>query len=179
MESSPVIMKGNYPYFINPLTDGVPSMDPELLSEVTDWVVKAGNFSDCSLIVAPESMGIPLAVPVSLRLGIPYTVVRKKSYGLPGETAFEQRTGYSENRMYINGVKSGDRVVILDDVISTGGTVVSLILALRRIGAEVADVLIPVDKNEGRNTVLRDTGIAVKSLVEVTVSDGKVKCRLC
>lgn len=174
LESSQVLDKGGYKYFVNPLTDGVPRMDPDVLREVTDWILEKGNF-DCDVILAPESMGIPLAVPVSLALGIPYTVLRKRSYGLPGETLIDQRTGYSENLMTVNGVRKGERVVLIDDVISTGGTVCAIVDALQNvIGAEVVDIIIPVDKNRGKDVVFERTGIPVKTMVDVRISEGKV-----
>ena len=179
LRASPVVMKNGYPYFIHPITDGVPAMDPKILREVVDWMKSAGDF-DCDVILAPESMGIPLAVPVSLDLGIPYSVVRKKKYGLPGEVAFEQKTGYSDSTMTINGVRKGDRVVIVDDVLSTGGTMSALIRALRdNIGAVIVDVLVPVNKNHGRDIVKKNTGIEVKTMVDVSMVDGKVQCKTC
>ncbi len=176
----PVVDRSGYPYFVHPLTDGVPRMEPEILREVLEWMKSAGNF-DCDLLVLPEAMGIPLGVPLSLELGIPYTVVRKKKYGLEGEISLEQHTGYSDSVMYIDGVRKGDRVVVIDDVISTGGTLIAIIKALRdTIGAEIADVIIPVDKAGGRNTVKKETGLDVKTMVEVSVGpDGKVRCSLC
>ena len=64
---------------------------------------------------------MPLALMLSLQLGIPFTIIRKREYGLPGEVSIEQVTGYSKSKMYVNGLKKSDRVVIVDDVLSTGG----------------------------------------------------------
>lgn len=179
LRASPVVMKNGYPYFIHPLTDGVPAMDPKVLREIVEWMESAGDF-DCDIILAPESMGIPLAVPLSLDLGIPYSVVRKKRYGLPGEAVFEQKTGYSDCTMTVNGVRKGDRVVIVDDVISTGGTMTKLIQTLRKdIGAVIVDVLVPINKNRGRDIIRENTGIEVKTMVEVSIVDGKVECKTC
>ena len=80
--------------------------------------------------------------------------------------------------MSLNGLKKGDRVVIIDDVISTGGTLVALIEAIRSTGAEIVDILIPVEKNEGKELVLEKTGLRVKTLVKVSVADGKVRCSI-
>lgn len=95
IERSPVIDMEGYPYLIHPVTDGIPEMDPDILDEIIDWMVSIGNF-DCDRIIAPESMGIPLAVPLSLRLRIPYSIIRKRSYGIEGETPVKYQTGYSE-----------------------------------------------------------------------------------
>ncbi len=173
LENSPVVDRGGYQYFIHPLTDGVPRMDPDILQEVLDWMLEVGNFS-CDVILAPESMGIPLAVPLSLKLGIPYSVIRKRSYGLEGEICLDQATGYSKSQMTINGVGKGTRVTLVDDVVSTGGTLKAVIRTLDGSGAEIVDVLVPVDKSGGADAVLRDTGVRVKSMLSVSVADGRV-----
>lgn len=179
-EKCPVVDRNGYPYFVHPLTDGVPRMDPEMLREVLDWIKSVGNL-DCDLILLPEAMGIPLGVPLSLELGIPYAVIRKKSYGLEGEIPVDQYTGYSSSVMNINDVHRGDRVVLIDDVVSTGGTLVAMIGALRELaGAEIVDVIVPVDKADGREVVRKETGIEVKTMVRVSVdADRRVHCELC
>ncbi len=179
LKASPIVSKNGYPYFIHPLTDGVPSMNPMVLGEIIEWIKSVGNFH-CDLLLAPESMGIPLAIPLSLDLDIPYSIVRKKQYGLPGEVVLRQKTGYSDNTMSINGVEKGDKVVIIDDVLSTGGTMIALIYALQKeIGAEIVDIIVPVNKNYGKDIVKKNTGVTVKTLVDVSIVDDKVECKLC
>ncbi len=117
---APIVKKGDYDYVIHPITDGVPYITPELLKEVTDemkkHIKKCGKFDR---IVTMEAMGIPLATSLSLDLGIPFTIIRKRQYGLPGEVSVEQVTGYSKSKMYINGLKKGDTIILVDDVLST------------------------------------------------------------
>lgn len=100
-EECPVVDRKGYPYFVHPLTDGVPRMDPEVLEEVLGWIMAEADLR-CDVLALPEAMGIPLGVPISLRTGIPYTVIRKKEYFLPGEVSVEQKTGYSSSVMHIN-----------------------------------------------------------------------------
>lgn len=173
LESSPIIRKGDYDYFVHPITDGVPRMDPRVLAEVLDGFKEVGDFH-CDLILAPEAMGIPIAVPLSLELGIPYGVVRKRRYGLPGELSLSQVTGYSKGEMYINDVRRGDRVVLVDDVLSTGGTLRSIILALKGLGAELVDVIVAVEKGDHRPRLERELGVRIKALVKVEVRDGRL-----
>jgi adenine phosphoribosyltransferase len=74
--------------------------------------------------------------------------------------------------MYINDVHEGDRVLVLDDVLSTGGTLRAITDALGHIGADVADV-VAVIKKAGPNE-LDDTDTDVKTLINVDVEDGDV-----
>jgi len=177
LKDCPIVMKGSYPYFIHPLTDGVPEISPLLLKEVALAMAEAVN-TDVDRIVTVEAMGIPLASALSLETGIPYTIVRKKQYGLDGEVVVEQQTGYSTSRLYINGVHKGDRVLVVDDVISTGGTLHAVLGALREMGAVVTDIVIVFKKGKALddvNSELEKMGIPpVKYLLEVDVKEGKL-----
>ena len=173
LEQSPVVSMGDYDYFVNPITDGIPSMDPEVLSEVIDRMVEIGDL-ECDLIVAPEAMGIPLAVPLSLRTGVPYNIVRKRRYGLPGEVSLKQNTGYARNDMFINGIAPGDRVVIVDDVISTGGTMLAIIKALQGLGVHIVDVIVVVEKGDRKAEIENELGVRIKTMVKVEMRQGRV-----
>jgi adenine phosphoribosyltransferase len=53
LKTSPIVKMGDYDYFVNPITDGIPRMDPSILAEVLEGFQEIGNF-DCDVIVAPE-----------------------------------------------------------------------------------------------------------------------------
>jgi len=174
LAASPIVKMGDYDYFVNPISDGVPSLDPSVLTEVIECMKEVGDF-ECDLIVAPESMGIPLAVPLSMDLGIPYSIIRKKSYGLPGEVQIDQVTGYSKSKMYINGVCKGNKVTIVDSVVSSGGTLAAVVQGIRSIGAEIVDILVVIEKGGGRRRLENELGVRIKSLIKVEVTSKGVK----
>ena len=169
--SSPVVDLHGYPYFVNPVSDGIPRMDRALLDEVADALVEVMDL-DCDLVLAPEAMGIPLAVGILERTGVPYAVIRKRSYGLPGEIALDQTTGYSESPMYINGVRPGDRVALVDDVISTGGTARAVVGALRGAGAVVTEVAAVFSKRADTGPLSSELGVPVRFLLAVSSEGG-------
>ena len=127
LANAPVIWKGDYPYFIHPITDGVPRLDPEVLAAVTELCQQAIEWSTIDLILGIEAMGLPLTAPLSIRTGVPLVVGRKRSYGLEGEVVIDQATGYSKQPMYLNDIAPGERIAIVDDVLSTGGTLRAVI----------------------------------------------------
>jgi len=174
--SSPIVNMNGYPYLVHPITDGVPMMDPDVLDEILDWMASASDF-DCDCIAAPESMGIPLAVPLSLRLRIPYTVIRKRPYGIDGEIRVSYRTGYSEREVFINGLKRGDSVVIVDDMLSTGGTLSAIVNALKDNEITVADVLVVFNKNKEREELCKRLGVEIKRMIDISVEYGSVTIR--
>ncbi|MGZ4857370.1 MAG: hypoxanthine/guanine phosphoribosyltransferase [Methanobacteriaceae archaeon] len=170
---APIVKKGDYDYFVHPVTDGIPLVHPELLNEVAEAVSKFGDLK-VDKIVCVEAMGIHLATAISLQTGIPFVVVRKRFYGLEGELAVHQTTGYSQGELYINGLWKGDRIFLIDDVVSTGGTLTAVIQALQRIGTDIVDVMAIIEKGDGKEKVENETGVKVKSLVRANVSNGKV-----
>lgn len=174
LERSDIVRFGEYQYFVHPITDGIPAMDPKVLEEVIDRMQEIGDL-DCDLIIGAEAMAIPLMVPLSLRTGLPYNIVRKRKYGLPGEVSVRQTTGYSEKDLYINGLKKGDRVVIVDDVISTGGTLKAIVKALQDMGVVIVDIIIVVQKTDQLERLQAELGVRIKTLVKVEVRDGKVR----
>jgi adenine phosphoribosyltransferase len=172
---APIVKKGEYDYVIHPITDGVPYITPELLKEVTDamkkHIKKCGKFDR---IVTMEAMGIPLASALSLDLGVPFTIIRKRQYGLPGEVSVEQVTGYSKSKMYVNGLKKGDTVILVDDVLSTGGTLKAVLYVLKEIGVIVKGVFIAVYKGTCKEQIMDEYNIAIKTIVDIDVVKGKV-----
>src|SRR5690606_2734159 len=121
-----------------------------------------------------EAMGIHIATALSLKMDIPFGVVRKRFYGLEGEVDVHQVTGYSTGELYINGVREGERVMVVEDVVSTGGTMAAVLNALKSMGVKVVDVVAVIEKGEGREIVERETGFEVKTLLKVNVKNGKV-----
>jgi adenine phosphoribosyltransferase len=150
-------MRNGYPYVVNPLMDGIPRMDPDILREVTGRMMELSDF-DCDVILAPEAMAIPFATAISLAKNKPYAVIRKRSYGCDGEIPIDKSTGYSQNRMYINGIKEGEKIVIVDDVISTGGTMSSIVKAIENHGCIITDIVVAIDKSDDINKISEKLG---------------------
>ncbi|WP_255191662.1 hypoxanthine/guanine phosphoribosyltransferase [Natronobeatus ordinarius] len=170
---APIIEKNGYHYFVHPISDGVPQLDPGLLREIVIRIIRKAELERVDKIVTPAAMGIHISTAVSLITDIPMTVIRKRQYDLEGEVAIAQQTGYSENEMYINDVYEGERVLVIDDVLSTGGTLASVLEALDEIGAEVVDAVAVIKKVGGENKV-EDAGHHVKTLINVDVVGGEV-----
>jgi len=173
LKDSPVVRFGDYPYFVHPITDGIPLGDPKVLEEVVAEVARVGDW-ECDKITTAESMGFPLAAALSLRVNKPYVFLRKRRYGLPGEVSVAQATGYGKADLYINGIRPGDRLVFVDDVISTGGTLRAVVQALRSLGARVVDIVIVFEKTREKERFEEELGIRIKTLLKVDVVDGRV-----
>lgn len=174
LRDCPVVRFGDYEYFVHPITDGIPLGRPEVLDEVLTELARIGDWKRCDKIVTAESMGFPLAAGLSLRVHKPYVFIRKRQYGLPGEVSLKQLTGYSKTDMFINNIHKGDRVVFVDDVISTGGTLIAIVKALRALGAEIADALVVFEKTREKARMERELGLTIKTLLQVDVVKGRL-----
>ena len=172
---APIVKKGDYSYVIHPITDGVPEIKSELLNEVIDEmhkrIQKCGTFDK---IVTIEAMGIPLASALSLKMNVPFVIIRKRSYGLSRETKVEQKTGYSKSNLYINGLNKGDRVIIVDDVLSTGGTLSAILSTLLDLGVIIKGIFIVVNKGKETEKILEKFNIDIDILTNIEVVDEKV-----
>ena len=172
---APIVKKGNYSYVVHPITDGVPEIKPVLLTEVIDEMQKRiTKYGPFDKIVTIEAMGIPLASTLSLKMNIPFVIIRKRSYGLSEEIDIEQITGYSKSKLYINGLEKGDRIVIVDDVLSTGGTLSAIISALKKSGVVIKAIIIAVNKGNALKKITEKFKIKIDILVNIDVVDEKV-----
>ncbi|CAI8388604.1 MAG: Pur operon repressor [Euryarchaeota archaeon UBA443] len=173
--AAPIIWKGDYPYFIHPLTDGVPRLDPSVLTAVVELIEAAVDWESVDLVLGIEAMGLPLTSPLSMRNNKPQVVVRKRSYGLEGEVTIDQSTGYSKGTMYLNDINEGERVLIVDDVLSTGGTLDAIIKGVETLGAQIESVVVVVEKGPGLGQLQEKyPHIEISSIIRLEMDGEKV-----
>lgn len=170
LEKAPVVSRGEYDYFVHPVTDGIPAVEAPLLREIAEGIARVVDLEGIDRILTAEAMGIHHATALTLETEIPFGVARKRSYGFETEVAVHQETGYSEDELYINGIEEGERILVLDDVYSTGGTLRALCEALIELGAEPTEVVVVI-RRVGEPV---DLPVPLTSLVEVDVRDGAV-----
>lgn len=168
---------GEYEYIINPLTDQIPACDPVLLEKSCKYLEDMVDFSEADVILGEEDRGGILIPFVARNTETPFSIAKWYPSGLEGEHKAEFKNGYTEGSLYINGVSEGDKVVIVDDLISTGGTLINLIKSVRAIGAEVLDVVTICEKHNfgGAEKVEEETGLRPKTGFQVEIRDGKAK----
>ncbi len=176
LRDSPIIWKGDYPYFIHPISDGIPRMDADVLRATRDLIVEMVDWSNIDLIVSVEAMGLPLLAAVGDATGKPTVVIRKRQYGMEGEVRVDVSTGYSQSTTYINDIKQGERILIVDDVISTGGTLEPILATLEEMGVILQDIVIAIEKGDGRERLAKERpGWPIKTLARIDIIDGRVE----
>ena len=175
LHKAPIIKKGDYYYVIHPITDGVPSIQPKLLKEVSQNICKElENYTPFDRIVTIEAMGIPLATLASIYFNIPFTIIRKRSYNLPQEQSVQQITGYSKSKLFINGINKGDTIVIVDDVLSTGGTLKALLTTFQKMQVTIKAIIIAIDKGNCAQDISAEFNIPIHCQTTIQVDNGKL-----
>ena len=129
-------------------------------------------------IVTIEAMGIPLATTLSLNMNIPFTIIRKRKYDFPDEVSVERATGYSNSKLYINGLKKGDKIVIVDDILSTGKTLRAVLTALKKMGVVIKGVFIAVNKGNVAKEIMDESNVSITILVNIDIIDGRVAIKI-
>ena len=176
LRGAPIIWKGDYPYFIHPISDGIPRMEAEVLRATRDLIVSIVDWSEIDLIVSVEAMGLPLLAAVGEVTGKPTLVIRKRPYGMEGEVRVDVSTGYSQSTAYINDISPGERILVVDDVISTGGTLEPILDSLERMGAILQEIVVAIEKGEGRERLSKERqGWPIRTLAKIEIIDGKVE----
>ncbi|MFJ8751029.1 adenine phosphoribosyltransferase [Streptomyces sp. NPDC102441] len=116
--------------------------DPVAFSALTDFFAELCVRHGATKIVGLEARGFILAAPVAVRSGIGFVPVRKAGK-LPGATlgqTYELEYGTAEIEIHAEDLSADDRVMVIDDVLATGGTAEASLELIRRAGARVAGV---------------------------------------
>ena len=138
--------------------------DPKALRGIMDSFVQRYLGEKIDVIAGIDARGFLLGVTISYELNIPFVPVRKKGK-LPWDSISEEYAleyGTAEIELHKDACKKGDRVVIFDDLIATGGTMIAAANLIRRLGAEVIEASAIVDLPElGGSKKIKDAGIPV------------------
>lgn len=117
--------------------------DKEGLKLAIDSIEEALKDVDFNIVMAPESRGFIFGMPIAYNMNKGFVPVRKKGK-LPRETISEDYAleyGTATLEIHKDSLKPGDKVVIIDDLIATGGTLEAIIRLARRSGAQVVKVV--------------------------------------
>ncbi|MGW6061336.1 adenine phosphoribosyltransferase [Streptomyces sp. NPDC055189] len=118
--------------------------DPEAFAALTEALADLAVRYGATKIVGLEARGFILGAPVALRAGLGFIPVRKAGK-LPGATlsqSYDLEYGSAEIEVHAEDLAADDRVMVIDDVLATGGTAEASLRLIRRAGAQVAGVAV-------------------------------------
>ena len=117
--------------------------DADGLQLAIDSMQDCLKYIDVDVIAGTESRGFIFGVPIAYNLHKPFVPIRKKGK-LPRETvsvSYDLEYGSAEIEMHKDSIKPGQKVVIVDDLIATGGTIEAAIKLVEQLGGEVVKVV--------------------------------------
>ena len=140
--------------------------DPEGLKLAVDGLADLVKDLDFDLVSGPESRGFIFGVPVAYLLGKGFVPVRKKGK-LPRETVsqkYDLEYGQAEVEIHKDAVRPGQKVVIVDDLIATGGSAEAAVKLVEKLGGQVVRMVFVMELAglEGRKKL---DGYDVESLI--------------
>jgi len=118
--------------------------DPAAFTALTDALAEIAANTGATKVVGLEARGFILGAPVAVRAGLGFIPVRKAGK-LPGATlgqTYDLEYGSAEIEVHAEDLFADDRILIVDDVLATGGTAEASIQLIRRAGAEVAGLAV-------------------------------------
>jgi adenine phosphoribosyltransferase len=129
--------------------------DGEAFKYAVDEIKNEISKLDFDLIVGPESRGFIVGTPLSYATGKGFVPIRKAGK-LPCETVRYDYTleyGSDSLEMHVDAIKPGEKVIIVDDLMATGGTFLAAVNLVERLGGEVAAIvaLIELEALRGRD----------------------------
>ncbi len=143
--------------------------DARAFRRSVDELVHPWAGSKVDHIAGIEARGFILGGAMAHQLSSGFVPIRKKGK-LPHETvsiAYSLEYGVDEMEMHKDAVRPGDRVILVDDLIATGGTAEGAVKLLQQMGAEVVAACFVIDLPDlGGRRKIEDLGVTVRTLIE-------------
>ena len=121
--------------------------EPDAFAAVIDRMAEAVADQEIDLVVGMESRGFIFAAPLAIKLGAGFVPVRKLGK-LPAETIeveYALEYGTATLEIHRDAIQAGQRVLIVDDLLATGGTVMGTIELVQRLGGTIAGLTFMVE----------------------------------
>lgn len=119
----------------------------EAFEQAVDMIADYGRKVGADIVVGPESRGFWFGCPAALKMGVGFAPVRKPGK-LPRETVsckYDLEYGSNEVHMHKDAIKPGQRVLIVDDLLATGGTAKATAKMVEELGGTVAGIAFVVE----------------------------------
>ena len=155
------------------------------LREGVSAILGIAKVANADKLVVPEAMGFHVGGILSAITGKQFIPISKetgktKRYvddvsrkEVEGEIPIGKTTGYGATEMSVYGLRPGDKVVLIDTIVSTGGTAIGIIKALRAYDVHVLDFASYVAKTDykGDQRIAEETGVEPKSLLNLSIKN--------
>jgi adenine/guanine phosphoribosyltransferase-like PRPP-binding protein len=172
--NQPIRVVSGKKYCVNTITDHAPATRPELLQQIIAEATQLIEYTDADLLVGEEDRGGYICSLLSIPWMKPFTLTVWNPSGFEGEIAVDFKNAYTDGTLYLNGIDAAHKkVIIVEDIIDTGGTIIAMVQLLQKAGVEVIDIFAIAEKVDygGKERIYQETGILAKTLVSFTSGD--------
>lgn len=147
--------------------------NPVLLERVVNYFAELYADKNITAIVGVESRGFLFGVPLALRMGLPFVLTRKAGK-LPAETialTYDLEYGTATLEIHKDALTESDNVVVVDDLLATGGTAGATVQLIEKLGATVSGCafVIELDFLDGARSIIaqstKNPNISIDSLL--------------
>ena len=143
--------------------------DADGFRSTIDQFVERYRGSDITKIVGTEARGFLFGAPLAYALGVGFVPVRQQGK-LPGKTTgheYALEYGHDRIEMHDDAIDAGDKVLVIDDLLATGGTAQATVMLVRGLGGTVVECAFVVDLPDlGGRAKLEKMGLSVFTLCE-------------
>ena len=129
--------------------------EPEILSTISKLISDKIKDEDIDKVAGPALGAVPIATAVSLESKLPLLMIRK------------EKKGYGTSKLIEGELLEGDNVIVVEDVSTTGGSLLKAIKAIQDNGGNVKRAFVVVDRQEGAIEAFEKEGITLEPLITV------------
>jgi len=129
--------------------------DPQILSQVAKIISHIISDDDIDLVAGPALGAVPIATAVALHSHIPMLMIRKA------------KKDYGTSQLIEGELKEGNKVIVVEDVTTTGNSLLKAVKAVQDKGGIVERTFVVVDRQEGAVEALKKEGIILEPLVSI------------
>ena len=129
--------------------------DPKILSAISELICEKIADDDIDKVAGPALGAVPIATAVSLESTLPLLMIRK------------EKKGYGTSKLIEGELNEGDNVIVVEDVSTTGGSLLKAIRAIQDNGGNVKRAFVVVDRQEGAIDAFEKEGITLEPLITV------------
>ena len=160
LKENEVFLKGDFTLSSGKKSDYYINMkkaitEPEILSTIAKLITDLISNENIDKIAGPALGAVPIATAVSLESRIPLLMIRK------------EKKGYGTSKLIEGDLKLGDNVIVVEDVTTTGGSLLKAIHAIRDNGGNVKRAFVVVDRQEGAIESFKNENITLEPLIKV------------
>lgn len=129
--------------------------EPEILSTISKLISDKIKDDEIDKVAGPALGAVPIATAVSLESKLPLLMIRK------------EKKGYGTSKLIEGELNDGDSVIVVEDVSTTGGSLLKAIKAIQENGGNVKRAFVVVDRQEGAIEAFEKEGIVLEPLITV------------